>query len=59
MEATGFLYHMVRNLVGTLLEIGRGHWPASKIIEILNARNRTAAGPMAPPGGLTLQWVHY
>ena len=59
MEATGFLYHMVRNLVGTLLEIGRGPWPALKIVEILNARNRTAAGPMAPPGGLTLQLVRY
>jgi len=59
LEATGFLYHMVRNIVGALLEIGRGHWPAERITDILNARDRAAAGPMAPPNGLTLQWVHY
>ncbi len=59
LEATGFLYHMVRNVVGTLLEIGRGHWPASKMPEILDAKDRQAAGPMAPAEGLTLQWVKY
>ena len=59
MEADGFLYHMVRNIVGTLVEIGRRHWPVEKITEILAARNRTAAGPMAPPNGLTLVWVKY
>ena len=59
MEATGFLYHMVRNIVGTLLDIGRGHWSAEKIPEILAARDRQAAGPMSPPNGLSLQWVRY
>lgn len=59
MEATGFLYHMVRNIVGTLLEIGRGRWPVEKMGEILAAYDRTAAGPMAPSEGLSLQWVRY
>ena len=59
LEASGFLYHMVRNIVGTLLEIGRGHWPVQKMSEILSARDRAAAGPMIPPNGLCLQWVRY
>ncbi|MBN2209958.1 MAG: tRNA pseudouridine(38-40) synthase TruA [Sedimentisphaerales bacterium] len=59
LEGTGFLYHMVRNIVGTLLEIGRGHWPPEAIETIINARNRNAAGPMAPPNGLKLMWVKY
>lgn len=59
LEATGFLYHMVRNIVGTLLEIGRGHWSAEQITDILAACDRSAAGPMAPPNGLTLKWVRY
>ena len=58
-QADGFLYHMVRNIVGTLLEIGRGRWQPDCIPEILAARARAAAGPMAPPNGLTLQWVRY
>jgi len=59
LEGTGFLYHMVRNIVGTLLEIGRGHWPQEKVSQILAAGVRSCAGPMVPPNGLTLQWVHY
>ena len=59
LEATGFLYHMVRNIVGTLLEIGRGRWQAEEIESILAARDRSAAGPMTPPNGLCLQWVKY
>jgi tRNA pseudouridine38-40 synthase len=59
LEATGFLYHMVRNLVGTLLEIGRGHWQPEDIETILAALDRSAAGPMTPPNGLCLQWVKY
>jgi tRNA pseudouridine38-40 synthase len=58
-EADGFLYHMVRNIVGTLIEVGRGHWPVEKMTEILAARDRSAAGRMAPAQGLTLQWVKY
>ncbi|MGE0480632.1 MAG: tRNA pseudouridine(38-40) synthase TruA [Phycisphaerae bacterium] len=55
----GFLYNQVRNMVGTLFEIGRGHWRPERIAEILAARDRNAAGPTAPPGGLCLEWVHY
>lgn len=59
LEGTGFLYHMVRNIVGTLLEIGRGHWPIDKMKEILESADRRQAGPMAPAQGLSLQWVRY
>ncbi len=59
LEATGFLYHMVRNIVGALLEIGRGHGQAEDIETVLAARARSAAGPMAPANGLCLQWVKY
>jgi tRNA pseudouridine38-40 synthase len=59
IEADRFLYNMVRNIVGTLVEIGRGRWPVEKIDEILKAKDRTAAGPIAPPEGLCLMWVKY
>jgi tRNA pseudouridine38-40 synthase len=59
LQADGFLYNMVRNIVGTLLEIGRGYWPASKAAEILAGKDRQQAGPKAPPNGLTLQEVYY
>ncbi len=59
LEGTGFLYHMVRNIVATLLEIGRGFWPPERIHTILAAADRSVAGPMAPPQGLCLQWVKY
>ncbi|MBN1788632.1 MAG: tRNA pseudouridine(38-40) synthase TruA [Sedimentisphaerales bacterium] len=59
VEADGFLYNMVRNIVGTLVEIGRGHWQAGKIEEILEAKNRSAAGPIAPAVGLCLMWIKY
>ena len=52
---TGFMKYMVRNLVGTLIEVGRGHWPVEKISEALAARDRRAAGPTAPPRGLCLE----
>lgn len=53
-EGDGFLRHMVRNLVGTLLEVGLGRRPAAWTAEVLEARNRNAAGPTAPALGLTL-----
>ena len=56
---SGFLYNMVRNIVGTLVEVGRGRREPSEMPEILAARRRTAAGPTAPPQGLCLQWVEY
>ena len=59
VEGTGFLYNQVRNIVGTLLEIGRGHWGPERIDEILAARDRALAGPTAPARGLCLQWVKY
>ena len=59
IEGSGFLYKQVRNMVGTLFEIGRGHWPVEAAGQILDARDRTKAGPTAPARGLCLQWVKY
>ena len=59
IEGDGFLYNMVRNIVGTLLEIGRGHWPVERIGHIFATCNRQDAGPTIPGAGLTLQWVKY
>jgi len=56
---TGFLHHMVRNIVGTLVEIGRGSLAPSDLTRILEARDRTAAGPTAPARGLYLVEVIY
>jgi tRNA pseudouridine38-40 synthase len=58
-EGDGFLYNMVRNIVGTLVEVGVGRWSPEKIAEILEARDRKAAGPIAPPNGLCLMWIKY
>ena len=57
--ANGFLHHMVRNLVGTLLEVGKGRWTASTVDAILKAKNRSIAGPTAPAKGLFLISVSY
>jgi len=59
VEADGFLYNMVRNLVGTLLEVGRGKRPASWPNEVLADRDRRQAGATAPPHGLYLVQVFY
>lgn len=59
VEGDGFLYNMVRNIVGTFVEIGVGRWMPEKISEILEARDRTAAGRLAPPQGLCLMWIRY
>lgn len=59
IEGDGFLYKQVRNMVGTLCEFGRGHWPVSKAADVLAAKDRTQAGPTAPARGLCLQWVKY
>jgi tRNA pseudouridine38-40 synthase len=59
VRGNGFLHHMVRNLVGTTLEIGRGQFPASSMAAILEARARSAAGPTAPARGLFLDSVEY
>ena len=59
VEGDGFLYNMVRNIVGTLVEVGTGRWKPEKIKQILNAKDRTAAGPIAPAAGLCLMWIKY
>lgn len=58
-EADGFLYNMVRSIVGTLVNVGRGYWPAEQVQAILRAEDRTQAGPTAPPQGLFLMRVTY
>jgi tRNA pseudouridine38-40 synthase len=59
VEGDGFLYNMVRNIVGTLVDIGTGRWKPEKINEILDAKDRTAAGQLAPPQGLCLMWIKH
>jgi len=59
VQADRFLYNMVRNIVGTLIEIGRGHWPVEQMASILAGADRRNAGPTAPPHGLCLQWIRY
>jgi tRNA pseudouridine38-40 synthase len=59
IEGDGFLYNMVRNIVGTLVEVGLGRQNPEKINKILEAKNRTAAGPIAPAAGLCLMWIKY
>ena len=55
----GFLRHMVRTIVGSLVEVGRGRKPAGWIRDVIAARDRTQAGPTAPPHGLFLVRVDY
>lgn len=57
--ANAFLYHMVRNLVGTLVEIGQGKVPPMRMAELLEARDRTKAAATAPACGLSLVEVRY
>jgi len=59
VEGDGFLYNMVRNIVGTLVDVGTGRWRPEKINEILEAKDRTAAGQLAPAQGLCLMWIKY
>ncbi|MCD6498361.1 MAG: tRNA pseudouridine(38-40) synthase TruA [Deltaproteobacteria bacterium] len=55
----GFLKNMVRIVAGTLLQVGLGRWPATRIADILEARDRTKGGPTARAKGLCLVWVRY
>jgi tRNA pseudouridine38-40 synthase len=59
VRGSGFLHHMVRNLVGTMLDVGRGRTGVDEIPGILAARSRAAAGPTAPAQGLFLCSVEY
>lgn len=59
VEGDGFLYNMVRNIVGSLMEVGLGRWEPERMGQALAARDRTAAGPIAPPNGLCLMWIEY
>jgi tRNA pseudouridine38-40 synthase len=59
LSGDSFLHHMVRNIVGSLVEIGRGAQPAGWIAELLRGRDRTRAGPTAPAEGLVLLRVLY
>jgi len=59
VQGDSFLYNMVRNIVGTLVEVAKGRWKPEKVLEILQARARTAAGPLAPAAGLCLMRIEY
>ncbi len=59
VRGNGFLHHMVRNLVGTFVEIGRGRLAPAAMAEILDSRNRALAGPTAAAKGLCLMEVFY
>lgn len=59
IEATAFLRHMVRNIIGTLVEVGRQQRTPQSFYELLEARDRTQAGPTAPAHGLFLVEVKY
>lgn len=58
-RADGFLYHMVRNIAGTLLLVGQGRRPPEWVADVLAGRRREAAGPTAPAHGLCLVRVEY
>jgi len=59
VRGDGFLYNMVRNIVGTLMEIGRGRWEPRQVDTVLATRDRRTAGPCILPDGLSLMCVHY
>jgi tRNA pseudouridine38-40 synthase len=59
LEGDGFLRHMVRNVAGTVVEIGIGRRPVDAMAEILASRSRTRAGATAPASGLFLRQVLY
>ncbi len=59
VQANAFLHHMVRNIVGSLMLVGRGEQPESWIAELLAGRDRAVAGPTAPAAGLTFLGPRY
>jgi tRNA pseudouridine38-40 synthase len=59
IEADAFLRHMVRNIVGTLAEVGKGRSSAEEVMTILMSCDRTLAGPTAPAKGLFLEKIYF
>lgn len=59
LAARSFLHNQVRSIVGTLERVGAGAWPPDRVAKALNARDRAACGPVAPPDGLYLIGVTY
>jgi tRNA pseudouridine38-40 synthase len=59
VQGNGFLYNMVRNIVGTLIDVGRGRWDEGQIDTIFSTLDRKEAGPTVPPDGLSMVCVHY
>ena len=57
IEGSGFLWNMVRIMVGTLVEVGLGRHSSESVPAMLEAKSRQAAGATAPPEGLFLQWI--
>ncbi|MBL4803826.1 MAG: tRNA pseudouridine(38-40) synthase TruA [Alphaproteobacteria bacterium] len=58
-EGQSFLHHMVRNVVGTLAQVGEGKWTKDDVKNVLEAKDRTKAGPTAPADGLCLSRIDY
>lgn len=58
-KGNGFLYHMIRILMGTLLEVGQGTRKAEEVLQILDAKDRSFAGKLVPAKGLTLKEVYF
>jgi tRNA pseudouridine38-40 synthase len=59
VAANAFLHHMVRNIAGSLIVVGRGEQPVSWVAELLQGRDRRLAGPTAPPQGLYFVGAEY
>ncbi len=59
VHADGYLYNMVRIMVGTLIEVGKGNIAPEQVADIIAAKDRSKAGPTAPPQGLFLNKVFY
>jgi tRNA pseudouridine38-40 synthase len=59
IEADAFLYRMVRSIVGTVLQVGKGQISVAQFVSLFEAADRSLAGPTAPAHGLCLMAVHY